>query len=99
MGANVEKYLESIDQVAKKSPIQLKRLNLISNLDRQIPDKAKLPSYSACLKAEIQPKNFRLLRDYYELVVKDYQLAQMNKGALLSKSKPNLNNTLSYLHK
>jgi len=95
----VEKYLNSIDPASRKSPIQVKRLNLISNLDKQIPEKAKLPSYSACLKAEIQPKNFRVLRDYYELVVKDYQLAQMNKNALLSKSKPNLHNTLNYLQK
>jgi hypothetical protein len=40
------------------------------------------------LKAQIQTKNFRVLRDYYELVVKDFKLAQLNKNALLSKSKP-----------
>jgi hypothetical protein len=31
----------------------------------------KLPSYATCLKAQIQPRNFRLLKDYYELLAKD----------------------------
>ena len=59
-------------------------------MERQKPEKAKLPSYSACLKAQIKPQNFRLLKDYYELVVKDYELAKLNKTALLSKSKQSL---------
>ena len=71
----MEKYLESIDPAINKPHVQVKRVDLISNLDRQIPEKAKLPSYSACLKAQIQPKNYRVLKDYYELAVKDYQLA------------------------
>ena len=43
----------------------------------------KLPSYATCLKANIQPKNFKTLRQYYELVARDTQMAALNKKHIL----------------
>lgn len=47
----------------------------------------KLPSYSICLKAEIQPRNYKLLKDYYELKAKDKELANLNKDKILKRFK------------
>ena len=92
MRVNVSSYIQDLgDSKDNQRPtVKVRRLDLISNLKRPIPEKAKLPSYSACLKAQIKPQNFRVLKDYYELVVKDFQLAKLNKTALLSKSKQSL---------
>ena len=43
----------------------------------------KLPSYSTCLKAQIRPKDYPALREYYELLTKDEKLAKMNEKHLL----------------
>ena len=38
----------------------------------------KLPSYATCLRAKIRPKNYTALKQYYELLAKDEQLAKIN---------------------
>ena len=50
----------------------------------QLPEyKMKIPSYATCLRAEIQPKNFKLLREYYTLLAKDANLAHLNRKKML----------------
>ena len=39
----------------------------------------KLPSYAECLKAEIKPQNYLVLKQYYELAAKDPKIAKLNK--------------------
>lgn len=39
----------------------------------------KLPSYASCLRAQIRPKNYTALREYYELLAKDEKLAKINE--------------------
>ena len=51
------------------------------------PDrKHRMPSYATSLRAQIQPRNYRLLKDYYELLAKNQQLALLNKIHLLKES-------------
>jgi hypothetical protein len=45
-----------------------------------------MPSYATSLRAQIQPRNYRLLKDYYELLAKNQQLALLNKIQLLKES-------------
>ena len=43
----------------------------------------KLPSYASCLRAQIRPKNYAALREYYELLAKDEKLAKINEKYFL----------------
>jgi len=57
-------------------------------LDIEKTPTVKLPSYAACLKAEINPKNYRTLNRYYEIAVKDPKIASLNKNHILGLSMP-----------
>jgi len=39
----------------------------------------KLPSYASCLRADIKPRNFNALKEYYEIMVKDSAMAKVNE--------------------
>ena len=42
----------------------------------------KLPSYASCLRAQIHPKNFSVLKDFYELLAKNQNLARINQNSI-----------------
>jgi len=50
---------------------------------REATPTVKLPSYAECLKAEIKPQNYLLLKQYYELAAKDPNIAKLNKENML----------------
>ena len=54
----------------------------------------KLPSYANCLRAQIRPKNFTALKDYYELLTKDAELAKFNKKHFFDAAKRRANTSM-----
>lgn len=46
-------------------------------------NKYKLPSYSDCLSADILPTNFSNLKSFYEIMIKDKEICELNKNKFL----------------
>jgi hypothetical protein len=59
-------------EVSKRSKSRRKPTQLIDQT-------LKLPSYASCLRAEIKPRNFNALKEYYEIMVKDSAMAKVNE--------------------
>jgi len=47
----------------------------------------KLPSYATCLRNQILPKNFKALKGYYEMMVKDADMAKVNVKEIMNEAK------------
>lgn len=46
-----------------------------------------MPSYASCLRADIKPKNFNALKDYYEMLAKDADVTKVNEKKIFHEAK------------
>ena len=53
----------------------------------------KLPSYATCLKNDIKPRNYNALKDYYQIMIKDADIARVNAKQLVNEAKDHIYGT------
>lgn len=60
--------------------------------NKSIKDKNyKLPSYSNCLTAEINPRNYHQLKEFFEVAVRDKKIVDLNFKQLISSKREKSN--------
>ena len=64
-----------------------KRSKTRTKPQEQADQTLKLPSYATCLRAEIRPRNFNALKEYYEIMVKDSAIAKVNERKMFNEAK------------
>ena len=77
--------LQSAPKLPAVTSIDFRKANQFRK--QRSPRTLKLPSYASCLRAQIQPKNFSPIKQYYQLLAKDEKLAKMNQKHFLNKIK------------
>ena len=77
--------LKSVPKLPTVTSIDFRKANQFRK--QHSPKTLKLPSYASCLRAQIQPKNFSPIKQYYQLLAKDEKLAKMNQKHFLKKIK------------